>query len=128
MTKNAYACTISGACDNTVRVWDKSDFSRGREGWMRDGDTSQVVIHEKVEELGPVLCLQFEQQRLVTGSHNCSVVVWDFGDDDEEAEKQEDNEEADDIEEATEANCEAVDLSPQAAVGSKRKRRDDAEE
>jgi WD40 repeat protein len=69
---------ISGACDKTVRIWGKADFGRDRDSWGGDGHVSKVIISDEVEELGPVLCLQFDQHTLVTGSHNCSVVIWDF--------------------------------------------------
>lgn len=54
---------ISGARDNTVRVWN-----------IKTGHCDQV-LHEHTKS---VLCLQFDKNRLVTGSSDKTIICWDI--------------------------------------------------
>ncbi|KAL9940169.1 hypothetical protein V8E36_000874 [Tilletia maclaganii] len=54
---------VSGSRDRTVKVWNRST-----------GD----CVHTLVGHSGSVLCLQYDDELLVTGSSDHTIMVWDF--------------------------------------------------
>ncbi|PWN42307.1 WD40 repeat-like protein [Ceraceosorus guamensis] len=54
---------VSGSRDRTVRVWD------GQRG---------LCLYTLKGHLGSVLCLDYDEETLITGSSDATVIIWDF--------------------------------------------------